>query len=560
MKAGTSLWTVTAITVLAATATIGYLGIERSERDRAPAVSGGPASVRLISADQYATAVHDVFGEDTKVEVDFAPPQRLQGLLALGQSAAAITPGALDQFDRVALAVAQQVTDDRHRGIFVPCIPVSVVDADAACAKQFFIRTGRFLYRRPLTNAEIETQVEAAGKGARRLSDFYAGLTYSLAGMLTSPKFLYFIETAEPDPDNSGQLRLTNFSKATRLSLFLWNAAPDETLLDAAEKGNLDNADGLKRQIDRMLESPRIEKGVRAFFSDLLRFDQFATLAKDSTIYPGFTIQVTRSAEEQMLHLITDQLLARNSDYRDLFTRRLTFINATLGPLYRSPVLDAESWTPHEVSPGQSAGLLTSPGFLALYSHPGKSSPTRRGRAVRENLLCQHVPDPPPNVSFAIFDDPNRNFKTARDRLDAHRTNPACAGCHKIMDPIGLALENYDGSGAYRTTEGGAPIDVSGELDGKSFVDVAGFGQAVRNNPALVSCLVNRLYSYGVGRPASAGDRPWLDYETKRFGSEGYRLVALLRDIASSEAFYAVSVDFDKHRGTQDARVDRKEE
>ncbi|MCC8971195.1 DUF1592 domain-containing protein [Bradyrhizobium brasilense] len=555
MKVGTSLWTAVAIAVIATTAIVGYWVIERSDSNRTPEVPGGFASVRLISADQYVTAIHDIFGEDIKVDVAFAPPQRLQGLLALGASAAAITPGALDQFERTALTVAQQVIDDRHRKSFVPCMPISVVDP--ACARQFFIRTGRFLYRRSLTNAEMETQVEAAGNGARRLGDFYAGLTYSLAGMLTSPKFLYFIETTEPDPEHSSQHRLTSYSKATRLSLFLWNAPPDETLLDAAEKGDLENADGLKRQIDRMLSSPRIEKGIRAFFWDLLRFDQFATLAKDPTIYPGFTIQVARSAEEQMLRLITDQLITRNGDYRDLFTRNLTFINATLGPLYRSPASDPDGWTPHEVSSGESAGLLTSPGFLALYSHPGKSSPTRRGRAVRENLLCQHVPDPPPNVSFEVFDDANRHFKTARDRLDAHRTNPVCAGCHKITDPIGLALENFDGAGAYRKTEGAAPIDVTGELDGRSFVDVSGFGLAVHDNPALVSCLVNRLYSYGIGRPASAADRPWLDYEANRFGSEGYRLIALLRDIASSKAFYAVSVDSDRHRDAQEARVDR---
>ncbi|WGR93355.1 DUF1592 domain-containing protein [Bradyrhizobium sp. ISRA435] len=309
MRGRTGLWAAAATILVAATGVAGYLGVERGGRDPEPAVVGGSASVRLISADQYVTAIHDIFGEDIKVDIDFAPPQRVQGLLALGGSAAAITPGALDQFDRAALTVAQQVTDDRHRGMLVPCIPVSAIDADSDCARQFFIRAGRFLYRRPLTNAELERQVEAAGAGTRRLGDFYAGLSYSLAGMLTSPKFLYFIETTEPDADHSGQVRLTGWSKATRLSLFLWNAQPDEILLDAAEQGDLDKADGLKRQIERMLASPRIEKGVRAFFADLLKFDQFATLAKDPTIYPGFTIQVARSSEEQMLRLITDQLL-----------------------------------------------------------------------------------------------------------------------------------------------------------------------------------------------------------------------------------------------------------
>jgi hypothetical protein len=288
-----------------------------------------------------------------------------------------------------------------------------------------------------------------------------------------------------------------------------------------------------------MLASRRLEQGVRSFFSDFLTFDKFETLSKDPVIYPVFTRSVARSAQEQALHLITEHLLNRQGDYRDLFTTSRTFFDCTLGPIYRVP--NPQDWTPYELDSRHAAGLLTSLGFLALNSHPGVSSPTRRGRAIRELLLCQKVPDPPPNVSFKIFEDPNRHFRTARERLHAHSTDAVCAGCHKLTDPIGLALENFDGAGAFRASESGAPIDASGVLDGHLFTDVASFGQALHDHPALGPCLASRLYAYGIAREVVRTDRPWLVYIAKRFAVHGYRLRDLLGEIANSRAFFAVS-------------------
>src|SRR6185312_13621122 len=146
-------------------------------------------------------------------------------------------------------------------------------------------------------------------------------------------------------------------------------------------------------------------------------------------------------------------------------------------------------------------GLLTQISFLAAHSHPGRSSPTLRGKALREILLCQPVPRPPANVDFSAVENPDPSLHTARDRLGLHRKNPVCAGCHKITDPMGLALENFDGAGIYRETEKGSAIDVSGTLDGKDFHDVAGLGVALHDHPALTSCLVKRAYSYASGGP-----------------------------------------------------------
>jgi hypothetical protein len=170
-----------------------------------------------------------------------------------------------------------------------------------------------------------------------------------------------------------------------------------------------------------------------------------------------------------------------------------------------------------------------------------RSSPTLRGKALREILFCQKVPPPPPNVDFSIIEDPSANFRTARERLAAHRSNPVCAGCHKITDPTGLALENFDGGGRFRTAERGVAIDVSGSFDGRDFTDVQGLGQIVHDQPALPACLVRRIYSYGTGGTVTAASEPELVRLTQGFAAAGYRVPELLRSIALSDGFSRIA-------------------
>ena len=303
-------------------------------------------------------------------------------------------------------------------------------------------------------------------EAADELHDFYGGLAVALEGLLMAPQTLFVADRAEPDPARPGYARLDAYSLASRLSFFLWNAAPDDELLRAAETGRARQRKGLAKAVDRMLASPRLETGVRAFFDDMLRFDDFAVLAKDPGIYPVFGAETIEDAREQTLRTLVDHLLVRKRDYRDLFTTRDTFMSPSLAAIYDVPA--PPGWTPYTSPPDSPrAGLLTQVSFLAAHAHPGRSSPTLRGKALRELLLCQTVPRPPPNVDFSLLEDPDSRLKTARERLDLHRTNPVCAGCHKITDPIGLAFENFDGAGQFRATERGAAIDASGALDGK---------------------------------------------------------------------------------------------
>jgi hypothetical protein len=509
-----------------------------------PGTNGGPAEIRRLTEAEYRQSIADIFGGDIKVAGRFEPEMRADGLLAVGTAKVTVTPAGFEQYDSMAHGIAAQVVDEKHRDRLVSCKPADAHAPDEACATQFLRAAGLRLFRRPLTDDELKGEVAVAGTAAQTLGDFHAGLAYGLAGLIAAPEFVFREETDKADPDHPGQRRLDGWSMASRLSFLLWDTGPDPELLAAAGNGDLHDRTKLAAQVDRLLASPRLEKGVRAFFSDMLAFDSFDALAKDSVLYPKFSLKVANDAREQTLRTIADFLVTRHGDYRDLFTSRETFLTRNLGMLYRVPVVTRDGWEAHRFpADDPRAGLLTEISFLALHSHPGRSSATLRGKAIRELLLCQTVPMPPANVNFSIVQDTgNPKYRTARDRLTAHRTDAVCAGCHKIMDPIGLALENFDGAGQYRTSENGAPIDASGELDGKMFKDAAGLGQAMHDDPAAVSCLVGDAYRYAAGRDVQPGEMGFTFWLKDRFAADGYQLPALLRRIALSDAFYRVSL------------------
>jgi len=501
-----------------------------------PDTAGTPATLRLITTEQYRNTLAYVFGPSVKLDTKFPPLQRTKGLLANGAATAGVSAGQLEQYQRTAAAVAGQVTDAEHRYFLIPCKPESETAADEQCASEFLNQTGRLLYRRPLTDEQLHDAVTNADEAAERLEDFYAGIAIALEGMLISPEVLFIAEHEEADPNEDGQMRLDAYSLASRLSFFLWNAAPDDALLKAAESGEIHKPKVREQIVDRMLASPRMEHGIRAFFDDMYAFDDFDTLAKDPAVYPSFTGVTVADAREQTLRTVVEHVLDKNGDYRDLYTTRSTFISPSLAALYQLPA--TPGWSPYEFPEGSPrSGLLTQISFLAVHSHPGRSSPTLRGKALRELLLCQPVPRPPPNVDFSLVENPDSEYATQRDRVNAHLENPVCAGCHKITDPMGLALENFDGAGRYREAEKGNPIDASGSLDGTEFDTVLGLANALRDHPALPTCLVERTYSYAVGSPSSREDRETLSYLQESFAANGYKVPALFRTIALSDAF-----------------------
>lgn len=509
-----------------------------------PKPVGGPLVMRRLTESQYRATIADVFAPDVTISGRFERGLREDGLIAVGTSHGGMSAFSIEQYDASARGIAAEVTGEKRRAQFVPCQPKSETAFDKACATAFVEKYGPRLFRRPLTKDEQRRFVEVARTAQQRLGGFYQGLEYTLVGMLESPNFLLRIERAERDPQHPGLMRLDAWSKATRLSYFLTNSAPDAELLRAAAQGELNTDEGLARQVDRLIASPRIEGAVRAFFWDMLYLDGFSDLFKDPTIYPAYTTAAAADAQEQTLRTIVGHLVTERGDYRDLFTTRTSYLTRPLGIIYRMPVATRNGWEKVEYAPdSQRSGILTDLSLLALHSHPGRSSPTLRGKSIREVFMCAKVPDPPANVNFSVVQDAvNRPGSTARTRLAEHNENPVCAGCHKLTDPIGFTLESFDGAGVFRAKENGADLDLSGSLDGKKFSGAQGLGSALHDNPSVPMCLTNKLYRSAVGREIADAEEPFLDYLSESFAANGFRVLDLMRTIALSKTFYSVSM------------------
>jgi len=506
-------------------------------------VEPGPVALRRLTADQYSNSIHDVLGRHVTVPRRIDPDDRRDGLLAVGASFASVTPSAFEKYEAAATAIADQALDASHRDELVQCQPASTASSDDECARIFIERVGRQLFRRSLTAAEADARVQIASQAASALGDFYEGLELSLTSLLVSPEFLFRVEIAEAVPGDLSRNRVTSVAMASRLSYLLWNTTPDEELLAAGENGELVDENGLAQQVDRMLESPKLEAGIRSIFSDLYDFKQFddGLVRKDAALFPVYTQTLAEEAKEQTLRTIVAHLSAEE-DYRDLFTTSESFMTRRLGVVYQVPVATANGWEPYSFPQDTlRAGLLSHVSLNALHSHPGRSSATLRGKFVREVLLCQDIPTPPANIDFSIVENTNGELRTARERLEKHVTNDACAGCHSLMDPVGLALESFDAVGMLRSEENGASIDPSGALDGTPYDDSPGMGRALRDHPALGPCLVQSLYRYALGRAPETGEMSLLEYLSERFAASGFRVTELMRELVLSDGFRTTS-------------------
>ena len=503
---------------------------------------GAPQQMRRLTESQYRASIADIFGTDIQVAGRFAPEMRVDGLLAQGTSEVSLTAAGIEYYEAIARNVAAQVVADPHYDRLVGCKPGPADPGGSACAASFFKRVGMQLFRRPLRPDEVAGTLVLLKAGMTQVGDYRAALAGALTSLLTSADFLFRIDHVVADRTRPGAVRLDGWSRATRLSYFLWNTTPDAELLSAASRGELDSEAGLAAQVDRMVRSPRFKDGVRAFFADFLHLDELSEVTKDSQIYPGFTSGVTAAAREQTLRTVVDLFVDRNADYRELFTTRRVAMNRALSPLYDVPA--PAGWSTHEFNERDPrAGLLTQITFLAQHSHPGRSSPTLRGKAVREILMCEKIPSPPANVNFAVVQDVNNpTLKTARARVAAHLDDEECASCHRLTDPLGLALEKFDAAGQFRNEENGEPIDASAEFNKVKFDGALQMGTVLAKDPRISTCLVQSLYRYGSGRALLDEERKLTEALTGRLMQQALRIPDLMRTMAIHPAFHAVRV------------------
>jgi hypothetical protein len=528
-----------------ATAPAGMAGIAAAPAGVTPQTSPEPQPIKVafrrITESQYRHTIADVFGSDMQINARFEPEKRDEGLLAIGTPQLSLTSSGFEQYFALASSVSEQALGEKKREAVVGCKPVDPAKPDEACAQKFIAKYGERLFRRPLTETEVATRLKAAALGARQSGDFYAGLKLALTSFLVAPEFLFRVETAEPDPVNPRQFRLDAYSKASRISFLLWDTSPDEELLAAARSGAIHTETGLKEQLARLISSPRYEQGARAFFTDMLQLDGFDNVVKDPAIYPKFNQSIADAAMEQTLRTTVDLLIAKKRDYRDLFTSNTTFINRPLAAVYNVPFLSAGEWVPYTFSQSSERfGILTQISFLALFSHPGTSSPTKRGIKVNEIFKCEPTPNPPADVDFSKVKDSTNG--TIRGRLLDHMENAGCTVCHRRSDPPGLALEHFDGLGQLRTSENGVAIDVSADIAGVKVVGAEGLARYLHDDPKVPACLVRNVYAYGVGRKTGIREEDYLADQTKNFADNGYRIPDLMVQIVSSPEFFNVAV------------------
>lgn len=505
-------------------------------RGEAPTIDPAAPTLKRLTNSQYRHALRDLFGPDLVLPTNLEPDVRIEGLLSTGASRTTISPYGVEKYGEAAQSVASQVLEDpTRRARWVDCTPS--LD-DEACTTGVLQRLGRRAWRRPLSTDELDVAVDLAVDAGTALSDASEGLGFGIAYLLTSPHFLYRVELG--DRQGAPEGAYDGFELASRLAFFLWDTLPDDALLTAAETGDLTTDAGLAAQVDRMLADPLAIDGVRALFSEMLHLDELPRVIKDPAIFTYWRDSLRASAAEETLRGIQALVFEDDGSYLDLFTTQRTFLDGDLATLYDVPATAREGfgevWLPEEQG---RRGLLGQASFLMLQAHPVSTSVTRRGVFIREVLLCEEVPEPPANANTAI-PEADENARTMRERIAVHLQNPACATCHEMTDPVALGLETFDGLGRARTTENGAPIDPTSELDGQAYANAWELAQRIVDHPHTAPCFTETVVRYATGAVAAELPAPLVDWHTEGFVGGGHHVLALLRDVALSPAFRRV--------------------
>ncbi len=414
-------------------------------------------------------------------------------------------------------------------------------DEDDACARAILKPLLRRAYRRPVTDADLEGPF-ALYRAARDADGFEAGIEMALAAVLVSPEFLFRIERDPDDVPAGAPYRLGDLQLASRLSFFLWSSIPDDELLDAAERGELGTPEGLERQVRRLLADPRAANLVTNFAAQWLHLRNLDSIAPDMRRFPDFDDNL-RQAFRRETELLVESVIREDQSALDLVRADYTFVNERLAKHYGIPHVYGSRFrrltfdgTEEHAARG---GLLRHGSILLVTSYATRTSPVIRGKWILDNVLGVPPPPPPPNVPELEESVTGGAALSMRERLAAHRANPACASCHRLMDPVGFAFEHYDAVGRWRDADGGAPIDASGTLfDGSHFDGVASLEEALLARPELfVTTLTEKLLTFAIGRGMTWDDAPAVRRIVREAAEEDYRFSALVLGIVDSLPF-----------------------
>jgi hypothetical protein len=428
-----------------------------------------------------------------------------------------------------------------HRRVFT-CHPVKASE-EMGCARTILSTLARRAYRRPVNDTDLKVLLDFYNDG-RAEGGFEAGIELAVERLLVSPSFLFRVEVppARVGSDApSGAYRISDIELASRLSFFLWSSIPDDQLLGLAADNKLRNPTVLEQQVRRMLKDPRSQALIKNFAGQWLYLRKLPDIVPDPFLFPdhGDTLAL---AFERETELFFDSVLREDRPAIELLTANYTFVNERLAKHYDIPNVKGINFRRialPEDSPRR--GLLGKGSILSVTAFPNRTSPVVRGKWILDNLLGAPPPEPPPNVpALAENGDKVTKVLTMRQRMEAHRSNPACAGCHKLMDPLGFALENFDAIGKFRVyDEDFQPIDNAGVYpDGTKFEGVAGLRQLLVSHPdRLLASVTTKLMTYALGRGVEYYDAPAIRSILRDAAPREYRLQSLILGIIKSAPF-----------------------
>jgi len=407
---------------------------------------------------------------------------------------------------------------------------------EKACAEKIVSTLARRAYRRPLTEADLSSLMKFYDAG-RSEGSFDRGIEMAVRAVLVSPKFIFRVEQDPVGVAPGTPYRISDLELASRLSFFLWSSIPDDELLEAASRGRLRKGDELERQVRRMLADRRADALVANFAGQWLHIRNLRNTTPDKNDFPDFDDNL-RQAFERELNLFVGSIISEDRSVLDLITADYTFVNERLAKHYRIPNVYGPHFRRVTVTEDARKGLLGKGGILLVTSHADRTSPVVRGKWILDNLLGTPPPPAPANVPPFPEETPGVP-KTVRARMEQHRASPQCASCHRIMDPIGLALENFDAVGVWRTQEAGATIDASGELaDGSRINGAVELRASLLKRPeVLVGTMTEKLVTYALGRGVEADDMPAVRAIVRGSAQDGYRFSSIVRGIVTSVPF-----------------------
>lgn len=499
----------------------------------------GDSVLRRITRFEYNNIVRDLLGDET-LPANALPSEESGNGFGNYAETQAVSRFLAEQYLTVAEDVASRATADlAELAEFAPCLAAVTAETEATCTATFIETFVARAFRRPATTDE-QGELLALQASIRASSTYAESLASTIEAVLLSPDFLYRPEFGQRD--QAGRLRPTGHEMASRLAFLLWGSLPDDELLVAAEQGQLDSAEGVRRQAERMLSDPRTRRMVEFFFDNLLPIRELAALERSKERYPAFHAQIGAAMRLETQRLLEELVFTENGSWRDALQADYTYLNGPLAAYYGVPGVEGETFQRVPLDTSQRRGILTHAGVVSGPIHSNETNPVTRGAFLMKKIMCREIPLP---TDAGILDeikppDPEGG-PTARIRYAQHSEDPRCAGCHTLMDPVGLTFENYDAVGQWRTTENDVLIDASGGLPGvgtaASAVELV---QLLADAPDTHVCFAEHWFNFAMGGRLDGANEEHACIRERlgaRFLADDTNIQSLLLGLTQTDAF-----------------------